>query len=117
MNASWVLPGFVARPSSANSVSIKIHHTGTSILTEVRNELPLRDDVLRLQGPVDREAMATGALPPDLSNPASSNLEDATSCLLIGIAAEVANQRSHVLLLCNYDQIRKHHKTVVNSGP
>lgn len=73
--------------------------------------------MLGLQGPIDREAMTTGTLPPDLSNPASSNLEDATSRLLIGVAAEVANQRSDVLLLCNQGQIREQQKTVVNSGP
>ena len=73
--------------------------------------------MLGLQGPVDREAMATSALPPDLSNPASSNLEDATSRLLIEVAAEVANQRSYVLLLHNHNQICDRQEMMVDSEP
>lgn len=53
------------------------------MLTEISDELPLRNDVFRLERTVHEEAVATSALPPDLSDPPACNLEQAARGLLV----------------------------------
>ena len=93
-----MLPGLVARPSSTSSVSTQVA-IFTSDLTEVSDELPLSNDVLRLEWAVHGESVPASTLPPDLCNPATSDLEQATRGLFVRVAAEEADQRGDVLLL------------------
>ena len=67
-------------------------------LTEVSQDLPFGNDVFRLQGLVDREAVPTSTLPADLRNPTACDLEDATGRLVVRVATEVANEGCNVLL-------------------
>lgn len=73
--------------------------------------------MLGLQGTVDGEAVAASALPPDLRNPAPSDLEDTAGRLVVRIAAEVANERRNVLLLCTGNQRCRGRKIIMTYEP
>jgi hypothetical protein len=75
--------GYVTRPSAALKKRQQKPDLGVRLPTKAGDEIPLGDDSLRGHFLVVRKAVTTGSLPPDLSGPTATNLEELAACLLV----------------------------------
>lgn len=91
--ASDVDVGFVALPSAKIGISQCFVVREHRALTKVCDNIPLRQNSLRRERLVDREAVTACFLPSCLSCPTSHDLEQRTSGILVGFASKIANHR------------------------
>lgn len=65
------------------------------LLTEVRDDIPFRDDLLGCQAVLDREAVSSRTLPASLGCPSTSYLKQRTAGLRVVLACEISNDGSN----------------------
>jgi len=71
-----------------------------------RNDVvPVLDNLLGGKGHIDGEAVASGALPPGLANPAAANLVKATGRVGDLVAGKSEDERSNVVRLEGLDEL------------